>query len=41
MAEPSLILTPLRRAMAELRVALAQPEDEFVRDSIVKRFEFT
>ncbi len=27
------------KALAALQVALAQPEDEFMRDSIIKRFE--
>ena len=28
-------------ALAALKLALAQPEDEFVRDSIIKRFELS
>jgi nucleotidyltransferase substrate binding protein (TIGR01987 family) len=31
----------LRRAVARLASALAQPKDEFVRDSAIQRFEFT
>lgn len=40
MNEP-LILTPLRKAIASLRAALAQPKDEFVRDAVIQRFEYT
>ena len=29
------------KALAALKLALAQPEDEFVRDSIIKRFELS
>ncbi len=29
------------KAIAALKLALAQPEDEFLRDSIIKRFELT
>ncbi|NCN41995.1 DUF86 domain-containing protein [bacterium] len=29
------------RALARLKQALAQPKDEFVRDSVIQRFEFT
>lgn len=36
-----LLLGPLERANASLAVALATPENEFVRDAIVKRFEYT
>jgi nucleotidyltransferase substrate binding protein (TIGR01987 family) len=41
MAEASLILTPLTRAVATLEEALVAPDSGFVRDSIVKRFEYT
>ena len=41
MVEPPLILTPLKRALATLEEALAAPDSGFVRDSIVKRFEYT
>jgi nucleotidyltransferase substrate binding protein (TIGR01987 family) len=37
----TLILTPLKRALATLEEALAAPDSSFVRDSIVKRFEYT
>jgi nucleotidyltransferase substrate binding protein (TIGR01987 family) len=40
MNEP-LILTPLRKAIASLCAALAQPKDEFVRDAVIQRFEYT
>jgi nucleotidyltransferase substrate binding protein (TIGR01987 family) len=36
-----LLLGPLERAAASLAAALVAPENEFVRDAIVKRFEFT
>lgn len=41
MAESSLILTPLKRAFTSLEEALVAPDSGFVRDSIVKRFEYT
>ena len=34
-------LVQFRDALAALKLALAQPEDEFVRDSIIKRFELS
>lgn len=34
-------LTQFRDAVAALKLALAQPEDEFIRDSIIKRFELS
>ncbi len=34
-------LAQFRRALAALKLALEQPEDEFVRDSIIKRFELS
>lgn len=40
MNEP-LILTPLRKAVASLHAALAQPKDEFVRDAVIQRFKYT
>jgi nucleotidyltransferase substrate binding protein (TIGR01987 family) len=40
MAETSLILTPLTRAVTTLEEALVAPDSSFVRDSIVKRFEY-
>ena len=40
MADP-LILTPLKQAVATLDEALGAPDSGFVRDAIVKRFEYT
>lgn len=37
----SLILTPLSKAVASLALALAQPKDEFIRDAVIQRFEYT
>jgi len=34
-------LSPLQRAIESLERALAQPKDEFVRDSVIQRFEYT
>lgn len=34
-------LAQYRDALAGLKLALAQPEDEFMRDSIIKRFELS
>lgn len=34
-------LAQFRDALAALKLALAQPEDEFMRDSIIKRFELS
>ena len=34
-------LEPLKKALRALKIALAQPLDEFVRDSVIQRFEFT
>lgn len=36
-----IVLTPLERATASLARALAQPLDEFTRDSSIQRFEYT
>ncbi len=33
-------LSELKRAVNRLKEALAQPKDEFVRDSVIQRFEF-
>ncbi|MBX3502143.1 MAG: nucleotidyltransferase substrate binding protein [Alphaproteobacteria bacterium] len=42
MAEDELILTPIANAASSLRRAiLVNPRDEFVRDAIVQRFEYT
>jgi nucleotidyltransferase substrate binding protein (TIGR01987 family) len=40
-ADQPLILTPLKQAVATLEEALGAPDSGFVRDSIVKRFEYT
>jgi nucleotidyltransferase substrate binding protein (TIGR01987 family) len=34
-------LKPLKDALSQLRKALAQPENEFIRDAVIQRFEFT
>ena len=34
-------LVPLRKALASLIRALSEPENEFTRDSVIQRFEFT
>ena len=34
-------LKPLSTALQQLNKALAQPENEFIRDSVIQRFEFT
>lgn len=36
-----LILSPLQKALSSLKLALAQPKDEFVRDAVIQRFEYT
>jgi len=36
-----LILTPLTKAVASLELALVQPKNEFVRDAVIQRFEYT
>ncbi len=36
-----LILTSLDKALASLKAALALPKDDIVRDSVIKRFEYT
>ena len=38
---PLEILNSFRQALEALRRALAQPKDEFLRDSVIQRFEFT
>ena len=37
----SLALEHFERALARLHEALAQPENDFIRDAIIQRFEFT
>lgn len=34
-------LKPLKDAFEQFKKALAQPENEFIRDSVIQRFEFT
>jgi nucleotidyltransferase substrate binding protein (TIGR01987 family) len=34
-------LEPLKKALQQLLKAIAQPENEFIRDSVIQRFEFT
>ena len=36
-----IVLSPLKKAVASLKAALAQPKDEFVRDAAIQRFEYT
>jgi nucleotidyltransferase substrate binding protein (TIGR01987 family) len=36
-----LILTPLKKAIASLKKVLAQPKNEFIRDTAIQRFEYT
>ena len=36
-----LLVTPLKRALATLEEALAAPDSSFVRDAIVKCYEYT
>lgn len=37
----SLILTPLLNATDSLELAIAQPKNEFIRDAVIQRFEYT
>lgn len=37
----ALALDHFRRALARLHEVLAQPENDFIRDAIIQRFEFT
>jgi nucleotidyltransferase substrate binding protein (TIGR01987 family) len=41
MTPEKLVLTPYRKALASLEVALAEKENEFVRDATIQRFEYT
>ena len=36
-----LIFEPYRKAVTSLKEALAQPKTEFLRDSVIQRFEYT
>ena len=40
MRETRLDLSPLRTALASLDLALAQSKNEFIRDSVIQRFEY-
>lgn len=37
----ALLLTPLEKAVASLALALEQPKNEFIRDALMQRFEYT
>ncbi|WP_299199300.1 HI0074 family nucleotidyltransferase substrate-binding subunit [uncultured Amphritea sp.] len=37
----SLILTPLQKVTESLANAIAQPKNEFIRDAVIQRFEYT
>jgi nucleotidyltransferase substrate binding protein (TIGR01987 family) len=37
----TLDLSALRKAVASLELALSKPKDEFIRDSVIQRFEYT
>ncbi len=37
----SLILSPLVKVIESLELAIAQPKDEFIRDAVIQRFEYT
>lgn len=41
MRKESIQLGPLNQALASLEKAMAQPKDEFTRDSVIQRFEYT
>jgi len=36
-----LILTPFGKALSSLELALQQPKNEFIRDSVIQRFEYS
>jgi len=36
-----LIISPLKKALTSLRVALDQPKNEFTRDAAIQRFEYS
>ncbi len=36
-----IILTPLKKAVASLKRAVAQPKNEYTRDAVIQRFEYT
>lgn len=41
MTEKRLDFSPLHKALASLERAIAMPKDEFIRDSVIQRFEYT
>ena len=41
MKKSEIDISPLKKALASLERAAAQPKDEFSRDSVIQRFEFT
>jgi nucleotidyltransferase substrate binding protein (TIGR01987 family) len=41
MAQPQLDLSSFKKASRSLLKAIQQPKDEFIRDSVIQRFEFT
>lgn len=41
LSRAGLLLDDLRRAIARLDDALAQPENEYLRDAAIQRFEFS
>ena len=41
MTPESINLNPFRQALESLRHALAQPKNEFLRDSVIQKFNFT
>jgi nucleotidyltransferase substrate binding protein (TIGR01987 family) len=41
MTPSEISLIPLKNALQQLNKAIAQPENEFIRDSVIQRFEFT
>lgn len=36
-----IVYEQLEKALSQLKKAIAQPKDEFIRDSVIQRFEFT
>lgn len=39
--EKSIILTPLQKALKSLEKALSEEKNEYVRDAVIQRFEYT
>lgn len=40
-SKKKLLLTSFRNALASLEKAIAEPKNEYVRDAVIKRFEYT